>query len=578
LVIACGVISFAAALGLCLQNGGATQKLHAVWLRSGNLNLEFGFLLDGTSRLMGLIVAFITLCIQIFSVGYMSHDPGKTRYFSFLSFFAWSMLSFVYALNLLQVFVFWELVGLASFFLIGFWYEKPSAAAAAKKAMIMTRVGDIGFFVGMALLLHQVSTFDIPTILDPASGLIAAIPSGRLTLIVLLIFMGIMGKSAQFPLHTWLPSAMEGPTPVSALLHSATMVAAGVFLFARLHPLMAASAAAMTVILAVATFTMILSSTVAMVEPDIKRVLAYSSISQLSFMLMGLASGSVFAGVFHLTTHAFFKALLFLCAGVYIHQFNTNEMAQIGRAGGRRLRVATLGLIVGGGALAGLPPLSGFFSKESVLATLGHNGSTIFLIGALAGAFLTSYYSFRMIFLVIRPATIDDAAHSGEQHHASLFMLAPIFLLTIITILLGLFGGRISHALNAHAAHPELPLIIFATLIALGGAMMAWFDFGRARSARIGFIAAIPPLRALFENAWFVDWFYARVIERLVGLASRLCEIIEAQAMNGWTDGLAHSVGRSGGRVARLQSGWVQVYLSSSVILVGFFLLYLGLR
>jgi NADH-quinone oxidoreductase subunit L len=576
--VLCSAVSFVAVLALYLQGHGATDKLKAVFLISGGFQLEFGFLLDGFSRLMGLIVALITLCIQVYSLGYMAHDPARTRYFSMLGFFAWSMLSFVFAINLLQVFIFWELVGLASFFLIGFWFEKPSAAAAAKKAMIMTRVGDIGFYIGMALLLREVATFDIPTILDPASGLIAAIAPGRLTLITLLIFIGIMGKSAQFPLHTWLPSAMEGPTPVSALLHSATMVAAGVFLFIRLYPLMAASHATMTLVLMIATFTMILSSTIAMVERDIKRVLAYSSISQLSFMLMGLAAGGLFAGFFHLTTHAFFKALLFLCAGAYIHHYNTNEMAAIGQGGGRKLRGVTLGLIIGGCALAGLPPLSGFFSKEMVMGALHHDGRMLYLAGGLLGAFLTAYYTLRMIFLVTRPAK-TNAAHGHDAHHGVPgVMLGPILVLTTITVVLGFFGTSLGHGLQQEVEHPEIVMMVLAVGLALAGVLVAWLDFGRARAARVGFIAAFPPLRTLFENAWYVDQFYAQVVTRLVMLTARICELFETRGMDGSTDGLAEGVAAVGGRTARLQVGWLQVYLSSTVAVVALFLIYLGLR
>src|SRR5690606_6330301 len=239
---------------------------------------------------------------------------------------------------LLQAFIFWELVGLASFFLIGFWYEKPSAVAAAKKAFIMTRVGDVGLFIGILLILNKVGFFDIPQLVDAESGLHTLVDHGTLTLIMVLIFTGIVGKSAQFPLHTWLPDAMEGPTPVSALLHSATMVAAGVFLFARLHPLFMMSATTIHVVLIVALFTAVLSSTIALVEKDIKKVLAYSSIGQLGFMLAALASGALLAGVLHLILHAIFKALLFLCAGSYIHHFHTNDMEEIGRKGGRRMK------------------------------------------------------------------------------------------------------------------------------------------------------------------------------------------------------------------------------------------------
>ena len=295
IVIAGGALSLAGAVSL-LANG-PVDPLRYLWFVSGDIQLRFGFILDGLSLMFGVAVALITLCVMVYSLGYMGHDPDKTRYFAMLALFEWAMLSFVYAVDLLQSFIFWELVGLASFFLIGFWYEKPSATAAAKKAFLMTRVGDVGLFIGVLMVLQVAGHFDIPALLAVDNGLVQQAAPATLTAITLLIFVGIVGKSAQFPLHTWLPDAMEGPTPVSALLHSATMVAAGVYLMARLHPLFMGSETTLGIILIIASITALLAATMAMVATDIKRVLAFSSISQLGFMLLGLAAGSLFAGV-----------------------------------------------------------------------------------------------------------------------------------------------------------------------------------------------------------------------------------------------------------------------------------------
>lgn len=577
IVLLGSLVSLAGAVALFLH--GPSEALRYLWFSSGDIQLQFGFILDGISLVFGAVVALITLCIAVYSRAYMSHDPAKTRYFALLGFFAWAMLNFVYAVDLLQAFIFWELVGLASFFLIGFWYEKPEATAAAKKAFLMTRVGDVGLFIGILLIRQVTPSFDIPTLLDPDAGLVRLVAPGMLTLITLLIFCGIMGKSAQFPLHTWLPDAMEGPTPVSALLHSATMVAAGVFLMARLHPLFMASATAATFALYIATFTALLASTIAMVDRDIKKVLAYSSISQLGFMLMGLAAGGLYAGVFHLITHAFFKALLFLCAGVYIHHFETNDMEEIGRRGGRRLRLTTAALVIGGAALAGVPPLAGFFSKEEIFAQLGHDGFTLFMAGAFAAAFLTAYYTFRMIFLVVRPAHIEDAQPPGEHGSPEPWnMMGPIVLLGAGALVLGFFGAEIAALLNLQVGHHSLGAMLPAVGVVLLGIGLAWLDYGRRRAARRGFIAAVPALYTLFTNKWYVDDFYRAGIVRLTLAAARLLHWLEDRALDANFDRLGGRILASGLRATRVQNGWMQIYAGCAVLLLGACSIYLVLR
>ena len=307
------------------------------WLVSDLVKVPFGFLLDPTSLVMFVIVATISWLVQVYSIGYMAGDPGFGRYYADLSLFALAMLTLVISSGLLQLYIAWELVGLASYLLIGFWYEKFSASEAGKKAFVVTRFGDIGFFIGLVFLTIFYGNLDIATVNSAAVA--KSMPPWLITTSGLLIFCGVMGKSAQFPLHVWLPDAMEGPTPVSALLHSATMVAAGVHLMTRIFPFFAASATTMTVILAISTLTLILSSTIGMVATDIKQVWAYSTVSQLGFMAMGLAaaalaSGTLFAGYYHLTTHAGFKALLFLCSGVFIHHFGTNDFFTMATQGG----------------------------------------------------------------------------------------------------------------------------------------------------------------------------------------------------------------------------------------------------
>ena len=573
LVLFGSVVSLLSAIALLVQ--GPVEPLRFLWFQSGAIQLQFGFILDGPSLMFGVVVAFITACIMLYSIGYMAHDPGKTRYFAMLSFFAWSMLSFVYAVDLLQSFIFWELVGLSSFFLIGFWFEKPEAAGAARKAFLMTRVGDVGLFIGILLILQLVSNFDIPALLDPQTGLSTQISPGLLNAITLLIFIGIMGKSAQFPLHTWLPDAMEGPTPVSALLHSATMVAAGVFLMIRLHPLFMAAQDTALIVLSIATFTAILASTIAMVDTDIKKVLAYSSISQLGFMLMALAAGSLFAGVFHLITHAFFKALLFLCSGIYIHAYHTNSMAEIGRNGGRRLKAATLGLLIGGAALSGVPPLAGFWSKEEIFAQLGHNGFNIYMAGAFLAAFLTAYYTFRMIFLITKPEHTPATDHS---HPEPMNMRAPVLLLTLGAILLGFFGSNIAQGLGLIPQHHSVMLMIPTVGVVILGILIAYFDYGRDNAPRTGFISKIAPLNTLFTNKWYIDEVYRVTIVAITHALSRILHWTENHVLDGNYDRFGLGILRTGAKSTRVQGGWMQLYLGWAIILLAVVALYLGLR
>jgi NADH-quinone oxidoreductase subunit L len=550
--------------------------------------LEFGYLLDGRTLLMGSIVGVIAFCIQVYSLGYMANDPGKGRFFAFLGLFEWAMLSFVYSPNLLQTFIFWELVGLASFLLIGFWYHKPTAIAAAKKAFLMTRIGDIGLFIGLILLFEHAGTLDILSITDAFGG--DALPWGlepaRLELIAGLLFVGIVGKSAQFPLHTWLPDAMEGPTPVSALLHSATMVAAGVFLFARFHELFMATETVLTIVLSVATFTAIFSSTMAMVASDMKKVLAFSSISQLGFMLMGLAAGSLYAGMFHLTTHAVFKALLFLCAGAFIHHAGTGDLVEIGRHGGRKHRAPMIGLWVGGLALAGVPPLAGFWSKDLILHSLHGPRHTIFMVGAFVASFLTAYYTMRMICLVqwpnndssaevVQPAEHDYHSH---QHSGDGPMNLPIGFLSLGAVVVGFLGGPIATVIGIESL-PVLTLgdYVPAILVALGGLGLGWAEYGRPGAAQIGFISRFPRLRALMVARWKVDTLYQKTVIALTLGVARTSYTLETTRLDPLGDAVGARALKAGESTTRLQSGRVQVYIGLAVVLLAAMVFYLGL-
>jgi NADH-quinone oxidoreductase subunit L len=544
------------------------------WLVFGQTGVPIGILLDPLSLSMFTVVATVSFLVQIYSLGYMAGDPGFGRYYGCMSLFAWAMLTLTVSSSLLQLYIFWELVGLASYLLIGFWFDKFSASEAGKKAFVMTRTGDVAFLLGLVLLWLQLGTLDIPVLTNPAA-VGARLSPGMITLTALLIFGGIIGKSAQFPLMTWLPDAMEGPTPVSALLHSATMVAAGVYLFSRLFGFFSLSPTAMAVCLAVGTISMLLASTMAMVARDIKQVWAYSTISQLGFMLMGLGAGSLFAGAFHLITHAGFKALLFLCAGVFIHHCGTNDMFAIARLGGRRLKSAMICTIVGAGALSGLPPLSGFFSKEMILGQLLESGHPVAFLAGAVGAFLTTYYAFRLIFIILFPREGQAAgpAKSPGGHPGAaggdVFMNAVLWCLAGVTAVLGFFQAPL-HAFLARAGsagEAALPahqswLPVAAGLLAAVAIFQAWFEFGRKNARQVGWVERIPLLADLFSQRWYLDRMYRYLLDTVVYRGvSRLFTANDRRVIDGALDGLGRSTIGLGRVVAWVHGGMIQYRL-----------------
>ena len=549
----------------------------AKWLVSGKLYVPFGFMLDQLSLLMLTIVAGISFLVQVYSLGYMAGDPGFARYYAFQSLFAWAMMTMSIAPTMLQFYVFWELVGLASYFLIGFYYEKFSASEAGKKAFVMTRLGDIAFFLGLLLVLLNFGNLNI---VDMNSvDVTARMSPALITLSAILIFGGVAGKSAQFPLLTWLPDAMEGPTPVSALLHSATMVAAGVYMFARIFPFFSKSATAMTLFLAIGTITMLLASTMAMVTRDIKQVWAFSTISQLGFMVMGLAAGSYFAGIFHLTTHAGFKALLFLCSGVLIHEYETNDFFEIGKYGGRGLKVPIVCMTLAAAALSGLPPLSGFFSKEAIMGGLAGLPNPIWLWAGLLGAFLTAYYSFRLIFVILFPKKIEEVhhgehgghGHGEDHHHAGLYwvMAWPLIILAAVTLVLGFFQTPLENFLVGHHGGAEghggghhAWLLYVAVGLALSGVGLAWLEFGRKGASQVGFVERLEPVKTLFAERWYIDHFYRLFLDYVIyGIFSNLFTRNDRQVIDGGIDGICRATVGGGRMLSFLQSGMLQYNL-----------------
>jgi NADH-quinone oxidoreductase subunit L len=556
-------VSMVNALFLLVSHWTVEHPIHysGRWLMTGNISISFGFLMDPISLLMLTVVAFISLMVQIYSLGYMSRDPGISRYFAFQSLFAGSMMALTLSSSLLQLYFFWELVGLCSYLLIGFWYEKFSATEAGKKAFVMTRLGDMAFFTGLLLVLLNLGNLNILELNSPE--LDPRMTSGWITLCALLIFGGIVGKSAQFPLLTWLPDAMEGPTPVSALLHSATMVAAGVFLFARLFPFFSQSPLAMTFFLAIGTLTMIMSSTMAMVERDIKKVWAFSTISQLGYMIMALGAGGYFAGIFHLTTHAGFKALLFLCAGVWIHYYGTNDLFEIARQPGRRLKIPMVCLILAGASLSGLPPLAGFFSKEAILETLAHSDQPFWLIAALIGFFLTPYYTFRVIFIILFPKRIEEESPSEERPGGRAYwaMAWPLIVLAAIILVLGFFEGAIRNFLVGRSGSGgEGHWLTYLSLaLVLSAVVVTWIEFGRPGAPLKGFAERKPWVRNFLANRWYLDHFYRILLDQIVyrTLAYPFSRN-DQQVIDGSLDGISRFTVRSGRIVSFLQSGKVR--------------------
>lgn len=597
--IAAVAVSFCSALYLLYKLHGAGEPLQyqITWLMSEDLVVPFGYLLDPLSLLMLTIVATISFLVQIYSLGYMAGDPGFSRYYACHSLFAWAMMNMVIAPSLLQLFIFWELVGLASYLLIGFYYEKYSASQAGKKAFVMTRFADLGFLLGLIILFIGFGNLGILDLNSAAQA--GAISPALVTTAALLIFCGVIGKSAQFPLLTWLPDAMEGPTPVSALLHSATMVAAGVYMFSRIFPFFAGSPDAMTVALTIGTITMLLASTMAMVTFDLKQVWAYSTVSQLGFMVMALAAGGYFAGVFHLTTHAGFKALLFLCSGIFIHEFHTNDMRTIGEGGGRKLVIPLVCMTVGAMALAGLFPFSGFFSKEAILGVLAALPNPIWLAAGLAGALMTAYYSFRLIFFILFPKggitehrhenAPGHVEHEGEHRGFTYWsMVVPVMILATVTLILGFYQSSLEHFLTGGAAHvpataahdgehgiDHLTLLMTAVGLALSGVVWAYLEFGRKGAARKGFLSYVPPIQELFARRWFLDDFLRKALDRFVyGGLTNIFTRNDRRIIDGGIDGLCFFTVASGRLSSFLQSSMLQYNLLVMIGAVGLVLLY----
>ncbi|HZQ75348.1 MAG TPA: NADH-quinone oxidoreductase subunit L [Burkholderiales bacterium] len=520
----CSIFIFADVLHGATFNGPVYS-----WITMGDTRLEIGFLIDRLTALMMIVVTFVSLMVHVYTIGYMADDPGYQRFFSYISLFTFSMLMLVMANNFLQLFFGWEAVGLVSYLLIGFWYTRESAIYANLKAFLVNRVGDFGFILGIALVLAHFGTLDYAAVFSKAAG--AGAP---MTLICLCLFVGAMGKSAQFPLHVWLPDSMEGPTPISALIHAATMVTAGIFMVARMSPLYELSETARSVVLVIGAITALSMALVAMTQFDIKRVVAYSTLSQLGYMTAALGASAYSAGIFHLMTHAFFKAVLFLAAGsVIIALHHEQDMRRMGAL--RKLMPITYWtMLIGALANAGLPPFAGFFSKDGIIDAV-HASATAgaqFAYWALVAAvFAGGVYSFRLVFLTFHGEPKYDQSH--PPHESPAVVTLPLVLLAIPSVCAGwligdvvygdYFGAALPrseeafHGLGAFTLHAFAGPALWA---ALAGTATAWFLYIRTTGLPKRIAMALGPLYALVDRKYGFDELYSWLFAsgaRLVG-------------------------------------------------------------
>ncbi|MGA2640046.1 MAG: NADH-quinone oxidoreductase subunit L [Spirochaetia bacterium] len=535
------------------------------WMPLGRLLISMGILVNPLSALMMVIVTGVSLLVQIYSLGYMRGDPGFARFFSYLSLFSFSMLTLVLADNFILLYMAWELVGLCSYLLIGFWYEKPEAARAAKKAFVVTRVGDLGFLVGILMLSLLAGTFDFAGVARFIGA--GSVPQGQVTLIVLLLFCGAVGKSGQFPLHVWLPDAMEGPTPVSALIHSATMVAAGVFMVARLYGIFQASADALRVVAGLGAFTAVFAASIALAQNDIKRILAYSTISQLGYMMLALGVGGYGAGLFHLTTHAAFKTLLFLGAGSVIHAAGTNDIRQMGGLG-RRMPVTAVTFAVAVLAIAGIFPLSGYWSKDEILEAVRTGSHPVLYVVALGTVFLTAVYMSRLFFLVFTGALRKDAAGSPHDARESpVVMTAPLLILALLAAGLGILGspwvgGGIHDLLDPNAPRPilDIGLLLLSNGLAAAGILLAFGLFGRGAASRTAPDRPRGPVYALLAHGFYIDELYLFLIRALFFSLTAAVAWFDRHVVDGTVNLVGGASKKGGTLLRRTLGGKVQGY------------------
>ena len=601
-------------------DGARFNETLYTWMTVGGLTMEVGFMVDGLTAMMMCVVTFVSLMVHIYTIGYMDEDEGYNRFFAYISLFTFSMLMLVMSNNMLQLFFGWEAVGLVSYLLIGFWYNKPTAIFANMKAFLVNRVGDFGFILGIGLIAAYTGTLNYTEAFAQAADLSALTLPGTswmlITVICICLFIGAMGKSAQFPLHVWLPDSMEGPTPISALIHAATMVTAGIFMVARMSPLFELSETALNFIMIIGAITALFMGFLGIIQNDIKRVVAYSTLSQLGYMTVALGASAYSVAVFHLMTHAFFKALLFLGAGSVIIGMHHNQDIRYMGAVRKYMPITWITSLLGSLALIGTPFFSGFYSKDSIIeavheSNLAAAGFANFAV--LAGVFVTAFYSFRMYFLVFHGKERYDQnpdAHHGDHHsdhhddhnshspHESPWVVTvPLILLAIPSVVIGfmaihpmLFGDFFKDAIYidaekhagmkalADAFHGPVAMAVHAVTtapfwLALAGVVVAWYMYliNPAVPASIG--RALRPLVVLLENKYYMDWINENILARGArALGNGLWKVGDRTLIDGLiVNGSWKFVGMVSNWTRKLQTGYLYHY--ALVMILGIFLL-----
>jgi len=579
------------------------------WIPAGSLHVNFGLLLDPLSAVMILVVAGVGFLIHVYSIGYMAHDPGFGRFFAYMNLFTFSMLTLVLADNFLLMFVGWEGVGLCSYLLIGFWFHKKSASDAGKKAFIVNRIGDFGFLIGMFIIFWQVGSLDFKTVFAAAPEVFLA-GSGLITAVCLLLFVGATGKSAQIPLFVWLPDAMEGPTPVSALIHAATMVTAGVYMIARSNVLYMMAPDALLVVAIIGALTALFAATIGLAQNDIKRVLAYSTVSQLGYMFLACGVAAFSAGIFHLMTHAFFKALLFLGAGSVIHAMSDEQ--DMRRMGGlRKYLPITFGtMLVATLAISGIPGFSGFFSKDEILwkSFSSQFGHPVFWVVGVVTAALTAFYMFRLIYLTFYGKPRMDDETKKHLHESPKSMTVPLMLLGVLSLIGGWIGmphvlgftnyfehwlapvmthtggavqGGAEHAMasaGGYGAGVELGLMGLTVVLVLLSIYLAFVFYNKKTELATAWREKLSGLHRVLLNKYYVDEiYYAAVVRPLVGGSVFLWKVVDVIVIDGSINGAAFVYQMFSQGMRKAQTGRVRSYATAFVfgvvVLVAYFIL-----